>query len=184
MCMRVAFHHRKNGLLALCARSMKSRAAAVNSSSTVSMRFLVSGPVSWILPSAELHDAARAEALLELRVLRVVGVLRLLLGVEVIQVAKELVKAVRRGQEFVLVAEVVLAELSGHIAERLEQLGDGRVFFLQTESAPGRPTLVRPVRMGDWPVINAARPAVQLCWPYQSVNMAPSLAMRSMLGVL
>ena len=30
----------------------------------------------------------------------------------------------------------------------------------------------------------AARPAVQLCWPYQSVNSAPSLAMRSMLGVL
>ena len=37
-------------------------------------------------------------------------------------------------------------------------------------SAPGRPTLVRPVRIGDWPVMNAARPAVQLCWPYQSVN--------------
>src|SRR5262245_54381162 len=31
--------------------------------------------------------------------------------------------------------------------------------------------------------MNAARPAVQLCWPYQSVNMAPSLANRSMLGV-
>ena len=43
-------------------------------------------------------------------------------------------------------------------------------------SAPGRPTLVRPVRIGDWPVMKAARPAVQLCWPYQSVNIAPSLA--------
>jgi hypothetical protein len=32
---------------------MKSSAAAVTSSSTVSMRFLVSGPVSSILPSAE-----------------------------------------------------------------------------------------------------------------------------------
>ena len=50
-------------------------------------------------------------------------------------------------------------------------------------SAPGRPTLVRPVRMGDWPVMNAARPAVQLCWPYQSVNIAPSFANRSMFGV-
>ena len=29
--------------------------------------------------------------------------------------------------------------------------------------APGRPTFVSPVRMGDWPVMNAARPAVQLC---------------------
>ena len=42
---------------------------------------------------------------------------------------------------------------------------------------------MRPVRIGDWPVMNAARPAVQLCWPYQSVKFAPSLAMRSMLGV-
>ena len=50
-------------------------------------------------------------------------------------------------------------------------------------SAPGRPTLVSPVRIGDWPVTNAARPAVQLCWPYQPVNSAPSLAMRSMFGV-
>src|SRR6187549_1594453 len=49
--------------------------------------------------------------------------------------------------------------------------------------APGRPTLVNPVRIGDWPVMNAARPAVQLCWPYQSVNIAPSFAMRSMFGV-
>ena len=35
----------------------------------------------------------------------------------------------------------------------------------------------------DWPVMNAARPAVQLCWPYQSVYMQPSLAIRSMFGV-
>jgi hypothetical protein len=30
-------------------------------------------------------------------------------------------------------------------------------------SLAARP-LVRPVRMGLWPVMNAARPAVQLCW--------------------
>jgi hypothetical protein len=63
---------------------MKSDAAATNSSSQVSMRFLVSGPVSSIfclptLPPARLlggvllvgcpgvHDAARAEVLVELR---------------------------------------------------------------------------------------------------------------------
>src|SRR5262245_62986622 len=50
-------------------------------------------------------------------------------------------------------------------------------------SAPGSPTLVSPVRIGDCPVMNAARPAVQLCWPYQSVNIVPSFATRSMLGV-
>ena len=49
--------------------------------------------------------------------------------------------------------------------------------------APGRPTLVSPVRIGDCPVMNAARPAVQLCCPYQSVKIAPSRPMRSMLGV-
>ena len=59
----------------------------------------------------------------------------------------------------------------------------GSSFFMPS-GAPGRPTLVSPVRMGDCPVMKAARPAVQLCWPYQSVNSAPSLAMLSMLGVL
>jgi hypothetical protein len=33
------------------------------------------------------------------------------------------------------------------------------------------------------PVINDERPAVQLACPYQSVNTAPSLAIRSMFGV-
>ena len=33
------------------------------------------------------------------------------------------------------------------------------------------------------PVMNDARPAVQLAWPYQLVNTAPSLAIRSTFGV-
>jgi hypothetical protein len=33
------------------------------------------------------------------------------------------------------------------------------------------------------PVMNEARPAVQLAWPYQFVNTAPSRVMRSMFGV-
>src|SRR5712692_1594928 len=37
--------------------------------------------------------------------------------------------------------------------------------------------------MGIRPVMNDARPAVQLAWPYQLVNSAPSLAMRSTFGV-
>jgi hypothetical protein len=32
-----------------------------------------------------------------------------------------------RGQHLVAVAEVVLAELAGHVAQRLEQVGEGRV---------------------------------------------------------
>ena len=46
MCMRVELNHAKNGFLSRLARSMKSRVAVRNSWSTVSMRFLVSGPVS------------------------------------------------------------------------------------------------------------------------------------------
>ena len=40
-----------------------------------------------------------------------------------------------------------------------------------------------PVRYGDWPVMNAERPAVQLFSAYASVNFIPPLAMLSMLGV-
>ena len=50
-CMRVPFHH-KQGFPAFCWRWMKSLAAATVSSSIVSMRFLVSGPVSSTRPSA------------------------------------------------------------------------------------------------------------------------------------
>ena len=42
-----------------------------------------------------------------------------------VQVAEELVEAVQRRQELVQVAEVVLAELAGGVALRLEGGGDG-----------------------------------------------------------
>ena len=46
MCMRLGLNQTKNGFLSRFARSMKSIEASRNSSSIVSMRFLVSGPVS------------------------------------------------------------------------------------------------------------------------------------------
>ena len=64
----------------------------------------------------------------ELVGVRVVEVLGFLLGVEVIEVAEELVKAVHRRQVLVHVPEVVLAELARRVAERLEQFGDRRIF--------------------------------------------------------
>ena len=79
-----------------------------------------------------MDDAARAEFLLELRGLRIVGVFRFLLGVEVIEVAEKLVEAVFCGQHLVAVTEVVLSELAGHVALGLEQGGDGGVFLFQT----------------------------------------------------
>ena len=80
-----------------------------------------------------MQDAARPEGGLELGILGIIGQLRLFLGVEVIEVAEELIEAVHRGQIFVAIAQVVLAELAGGVAERLEQLGDGGVFLLQAD---------------------------------------------------
>jgi hypothetical protein len=68
--------------------------------------------------------AARTEPGLERRVLRIVRVLRLLLGIQVVEVAVELIEAVHRRQEFVSIAEMVLAELAGGVAERLQRLCD------------------------------------------------------------
>ena len=67
--------------------------------------------------------------------------LRLVLGVQVVEVAEEFVEAMHRGQELVAVAEVVLAELAGHVAERLQEVGDGRVFGLQALGRAGQPDL-------------------------------------------
>ncbi len=71
-----------------------------------------------------VDHAAGAELLPELGILRVVVALRLLLGVEVVEVAEELVEAVDRRQMFVLVAQVVLAELPARVAVGLEERGE------------------------------------------------------------
>jgi hypothetical protein len=60
-----------------------------------------------------VNDSARIEALAELRELllgRIVPIFRGLFGVQVIEIAEELVEAVRRGQKLVQVAEVVLPD--------------------------------------------------------------------------
>jgi hypothetical protein len=70
-----------------------------------------------------VEDTAGPEPLAEVRILlgvRVIRVLRLLLGVQVVEIAEELVEAVCRRQVIVTVAEVVLPELSGHVAELFE----------------------------------------------------------------
>jgi hypothetical protein len=77
------------------------------------------------------QDPARTEFGFEGRVFWIVGVFGLILGVEVIKIAKELIEAMHGWQELVAVAEVVLAELCGRIALRLEEFGDGRVLGRQ-----------------------------------------------------
>ena len=95
-------------------------------------------------------------------VLRPVGPFRLLFGVEVVEVAEELVEAVLGRQILVAVAEMVLAELAGGVAERLERLGDGDVALLQADRRARNADLAEPVRMAIWPVMKDERPAVQL----------------------
>ncbi|MNP64272.1 hypothetical protein D3C76_1597550 [compost metagenome] len=69
-------------------------------------------------------------------VLGPVRTLRLFFGVEVIQVAEELIETVVGRQVLVAVTEVVLAELAGGIALGLEGLGEGDVAFLDTDRRP------------------------------------------------
>ena len=94
------------------------------------------GPI-WVRPA--MDHAPRAELLRKGlpvghdHVARVVLVLRLLLGVQVVQVAEELVEAVVGGQHLVLVAQVILAELPGGVAEILEDHRDRRVFHPDAE---------------------------------------------------
>jgi hypothetical protein len=66
------------------------------------------------------QDAPRSEAQLELHILRIVGVLGLVLGVQMVEIAEKLIEAVDRRQKLIAVAEAVLAELSGHVTLRLE----------------------------------------------------------------
>ena len=81
-----------------------------------------------------MKHAARTVLLFEtgevLRV-RIVHVLGLFLGVQVIQVAEELVEAMHCRQMLVAVTEMVLAELASAIAERLERLGNRDVLRLE-----------------------------------------------------
>src|SRR4029077_1157216 len=49
--------------------------------------------------------------------------------------------------------------------------------------SPGPMTTESAERIGMRPVINEARPAVQLACPYHCVKRAPSAIIRSMLGV-
>ena len=74
-----------------------------------------------------------SESIAKLGVLRVVRMFRLVLGVQVIEIPIELIEAVARREELILVTKVVLAELSGGVPLVLEQLCDRRVLLLQTE---------------------------------------------------
>ena len=79
---------------------------------------------------ARFDDASRAEFLLEFWGLRIINIFRFFLRVQVVQVAQELVEAVVGRKHFVAVAQVILAELAGHVAVVLQQTRDGRILHL------------------------------------------------------
>jgi len=98
----------------------------------------------WVSSSLALGNGAatsRTEQRPESRVLRIVGVFRLFLGVEVVEVAEELVETVYGRQVFVAVAEMVLTELAGRVTERLQRLGDGDLLRLQPDCGTGNADL-------------------------------------------
>src|SRR5436305_4395559 len=70
-------------------------------------------PTLSIRPAVEY--ASRPEPLLEFRVLRIVCVFRLLFGIEVVEISKELIEPVHCWQEFVFISKMVFAELAGGV---------------------------------------------------------------------
>ena len=73
------------------------------------------------------QHTARAEFLHVFRVLRIIGQFGFFLGVEVIKVSEELIKAVDSGQAFVAVTDMVLTKLPGRVAETFHDSPNGRV---------------------------------------------------------
>src|SRR5262245_5580928 len=93
-----------------------------------------------------VQHAPRAEVLLEIREVllrRIVTQLRFLLGIQVVEIAEELVEAVHRRQVLVFVAEVVFAELTSGITERLQQISDAGVFGPHAQRGTRDPDLAQ-----------------------------------------
>src|SRR5262249_19562805 len=88
--------------------------------------------VVFLVRRVTAEHAAGSEPLLESRILRVIRVLGIFLGVEVIEVAEKLIEAVYGRQKPVHVSQVVFAELPGGVTERLEELRNRRILYLQS----------------------------------------------------
>ena len=172
-CMRVGLSQRKNGLLSLLRlvdelervgedlvvdrlHPLRDRARRRPRSSACRPCPSAARRSGRPCRSPSCGHVARADLVLERR--RVVRVARVLHRVEVVEVAEELVEAVHRRQELVEVAQVVLAELAGGVAHRLEGGGDRRRLRGHADREPAWPTVVRPVRIGSSPVMKLARP--------------------------
>src|ERR1700723_3166876 len=92
----------------------------------------VDGWVIFVTGEAVQH-ASRAKRRLELGIFGIVRQFWLFFGIQVIEIAKELVESMHSRQKLIPIAEMVLAELAGCIAKRFEQFGDGRVLRLKSD---------------------------------------------------
>ena len=90
--------------------------------------------MSSILPSAyELDHAARTETFSECRILRIVHILGLFFGIEVVEIAEEFIEPVLGREKFIFVTEMIFSELSGRVTQRLKQFCDRRIFRAQAD---------------------------------------------------
>ena len=90
-----------------------------------------------------MEHAARPELLEVFRIFRIVGQLRLLLGIEMIEIAEELIEAIDGRQRLVAVADMVLAELPGGVAEIFHDAADGGVELAHAHRRAGEADLGR-----------------------------------------
>ena len=92
----------------------------------------------------------------EFRILRIVFVFWFVFGIQVVQVAKELVETVIGGQMFVEITQMILAELAGHIAHWLEQFRQWSDPFHAYSFFCARQANLQQVlfEKGLWPVMN------------------------------
>ena len=77
-----------------------------------------------------VDHAAWAKLLFELRIGWVVGVLRFFLGIQVVEVAVELVEAVGRGQHVIPIAQVIFSKLTRRVPTGPQQRGNRGILFL------------------------------------------------------
>ena len=99
-----------------------------------------------------VEDAARVVTFKEIGIVtKPIGTFGLLFGVEVVQVAEELIEAVFGRQKFVTVAEVILAKLSRSVAKRLQCLRNRDVPCLQTLRRARDSYLGQPCAPGGLP---------------------------------
>ena len=78
----------------------------------------------------KVNHIAGSKMLAKLGVLGVEVCLGFFFCIQVAETTEKLVEPMVRREEFVLVAQMILAELSGSVAKRLEQLCDRGVFWL------------------------------------------------------